>query len=86
MSTNGSRDGVGLLRIAGSISLVILSCITLSILYNVEDASSNVQLESASDLDWGAFNQQLSHDWCSSCLIRFYFQSEKLNLMTYDSD
>jgi hypothetical protein len=62
MPAYGSRDRVGLMRIAGSISLVIVSCIALTLLYKAEDAS-NVQLESASDLDWGAFNQQLSHDW-----------------------
>ncbi len=77
MSANGSRDVVGSLRIAGSISLVILSCLILSVLYYSEDAPSKVQLESASDLDWGAFNQQLSHDWCSSLI----FQSETSLLM-----
>ena len=51
------------MRVATSLSLIIVSLIVASFVLNHDDASSDVKLASSSDLDWGAFNAQLSHDW-----------------------
>jgi hypothetical protein len=73
------REGGSLLRIASSISLILISCAAVSYVLNADKVSSDVKLakvssdvksgvplkapSSSSDLDWGAFNAQLSHDW-----------------------
>ena len=50
------------MRVIALISLIVISCIAISFLMNGRGMSTT-ELASSADLDWNAFNAQLSHDW-----------------------
>ena len=58
----GRREGDSFMRVIALISLIVISCIAISFLMNGRGMSTT-ELASSADLDWNAFNAQLSHDW-----------------------